>query len=114
MPFHLPFNFPFFYNNYRYPPRYDYKYRQPQLAKPNIANNNTGYSVSSSQDFSPKNSESYNCDSENSDSSEYFFEILGLKLYLDDILIICILFFLYTEGVQDEELFLCLILLLLT
>lgn len=43
-----------------------------------------------------------------------YFEIFGLHLYFDDILIICLLFFLYQEGVQDQSLFLCLILLLLT
>ena len=51
---------------------------------------------------------------ENSEASEAFFEIFGLKLYFDDILIMCILFFLYTEKVHDDELFICLILLLLT
>lgn len=43
-----------------------------------------------------------------------FFELFGLKLYFDDILIICLLFFLYKENVHDEMLFLALILLLLT
>ncbi len=42
------------------------------------------------------------------------FEILGIKLYFDDILLICILFFLYQEGIQDEYLFIALILLLLS
>ena len=51
---------------------------------------------------------------ENSEASEAFFEIFGLKLYFDDVLIMCILFFLYTEKVHDDELFICLILLLLT
>ena len=41
------------------------------------------------------------------------FDILGIKLYFDDILLICLIFFLYTEGVQDEMLFIALILLLL-
>lgn len=41
-------------------------------------------------------------------------EILGIQLYLDDIIILGLLFFLYREGVQDEMLFLSLILLLLT
>lgn len=53
-------------------------------------------------------------DSDIFESSESFFEFFGIKLYFDDILIICILFFLYTEGVQDTELFMCLILLLIT
>lgn len=41
-------------------------------------------------------------------------EILGIELYLDDIIILGLLFFLYKEDVQDETLFLSLILLLLT
>lgn len=41
-------------------------------------------------------------------------EILGIKLYLDDIIILGLLFFLYNEGVKDEMLFLSLILLLLS
>lgn len=45
---------------------------------------------------------------------EYFFEIFGLKLYFDDVLLICLLFFLYEEGVKDQELFISLILLLLS
>lgn len=43
-----------------------------------------------------------------------FFELFGLKLYSDDILLICLIFFLYNEGVKDEGLFLSLIMLLLT
>lgn len=45
---------------------------------------------------------------------EPFFEIFGLKLYFDDVLIICLIFFLYQEGVKDEYLFMALILLLLS
>ena len=49
-----------------------------------------------------KNSDDNNC-----------FEILGIKLSYDDILLICLIFFLYTEGVKDDFLFIVLILLLL-
>lgn len=52
-----------------------------------------------------------NCD-EKFDSD--FFEIFGLKLYFDDILLICMIFFLYNEGVQDQMLFVALILLLIS
>lgn len=45
---------------------------------------------------------------------EPILEILGINLYLDDIIILGLLFFLYKENVQDEMLFLCLILLLLS
>ena len=33
---------------------------------------------------------------------DYFFEVFGLKLYLDDILIICLLFFLYDINKKKE------------
>jgi len=47
-------------------------------------------------------------------NDDVLFEILGLKIYFDDVLIICILLFLYQEGIQDEYLFIALILLLLS
>ncbi len=46
------------------------------------------------------------------DIEEPIFEIFGIQLYLDDIIILGLLFFLYQEGVQDEMLFMALILLL--
>ncbi|MBR3254946.1 MAG: hypothetical protein IKF97_01775 [Clostridia bacterium] len=46
------------------------------------------------------------------DYSEPIFSILGINLYLDDLLILCILFTLYLNGVKDEMLFISLILLL--
>ena len=42
------------------------------------------------------------------------FEIFGITLHFDDILLICLLFFLYNEGVNDQLLFISLILLLLS
>lgn len=50
----------------------------------------------------------------NPNTDSYFFELFGLKLYFDDILLICLIFFLYQEGVKDDELFISLILLLLS
>ena len=47
-------------------------------------------------------------------SDDKVFEILGIKLHFDDILLICLIFFLYNEGVKDESLFIALILLLLS
>lgn len=68
------------------------------------------------------NKQSNNCSSENVKSSQnrsntnddYFFELFGLKLYFDDVLLIVLIFFLYQEGVRDDELFISLILLLLS
>jgi len=45
---------------------------------------------------------------------EPIFEILGVQLYYDDVLLICLIFFLYLEGIKDYYLFLVLILILLT
>ncbi len=50
---------------------------------------------------------------ENSLSKDYI-EILGIKLHFDDIILILLIYFLYTEGVDDFYLFIILILLLLT
>ena len=47
-------------------------------------------------------------------SENSFFEILGLKLYYDDILLICLIFFLYKENVKDNYLLLALVMLLLS
>ena len=98
MPFYPPFNMPFFYNNYNFP-RNSHK---------------TNYTNFKKEDTTEHVSKQEKKASVKSETTEAFFEILGLKLYFDDILIICILFFLYTEKVQDEGLFICLIMLLLT
>lgn len=49
-----------------------------------------------------------------SNKEEPILSIAGLKLYLDDLIIMCLLFFLYKEDVKDEMLFIILILLLLS
>ena len=51
--------------------------------------------------------------SKKNEEQNYFLELFGIKLYFDDILIISIILFLYQEGIKDDELFMCLILLLL-
>ena len=47
-------------------------------------------------------------------NNDFSFEIFGITLHFDDILLICLLFFLYNEGVHDTLLFISLILLLLS
>lgn len=42
------------------------------------------------------------------------FNLFGLQLYYDDILLVCLIFFLYTEGIKDDFLFIVLVLLLLS
>lgn len=48
------------------------------------------------------------------DFENNYIEIMGIKLYFDDLLLICLIFFLYNEGVKDTYLFISLILLLLS
>lgn len=45
---------------------------------------------------------------------EEVFNVFGLKLYFDDLLIISLLIFLYNEDIKDNSLYLALVLLLLT
>ena len=126
-------SFPFFQPFY---PRYRYNYYNPYYSN---MSNNKGISTHNIDNTEKKPDNSPNIDKatniENtknksrynrsmpfnfnfplfsSCSEEPIFEILGIKLYLDDIIILGILFFLYNEKVQDEMLFLILILLLLS
>ena len=95
--FHFPrFPFP---NNIRY-------------YNSNYYNNIVNKSTPSNAYKSPTTVEIKKNSSQNNEN--YFFEIFGLKLYFDDVLLICLIFFLYQEGVKDEELFIGLILLLLS
>ena len=52
--------------------------------------------------------------SPNQSDIPFLFEVFGLKIYLDDAIIVCLLFFLYQNQVKDDGLFLVLALLLLT
>ena len=134
-------NFPFFRNpfiNYRYYyPYYSNRHNQMNTNIDNsVTNKNSCQKDSPKKNDTHKNNESH-FNSKNSDkkssSSKYnqigpillnfsgfndieqpLLEIMGLKLYLDDIIIIGILFFLYNEGVKDDILFISLILLLLS
>jgi len=65
-----------------------------------------------------------NCENKNQKTNDYckdkltssespLFNIFGINLYFDDILLICLILFLYDEGVDDEWLYIVLILLLL-
>ena len=47
-------------------------------------------------------------------NNSVWFDLFGIKLYFDDVLILSLLFFLYKEEVKDEGLFLALVLLLIS
>ena len=65
-------------------------------------------------DNSKKNPDDHSSHNTSKNDSQALFSIMGLNLYSDDILILCLLFFLYTQKIEDEMLFLCLVLLLIT
>lgn len=97
MPLQFPFKPPYYYKQYnKHIPK---PYQQPTLKPP------------PEQPEKPNKKEP---NTNKSDSFEHFLELFGIKLYFDDVLIICILFFLYKEEVKDFELFLCLIMLLIS
>lgn len=116
------FGFPY-YNRYS---RYGYRYPYySNLSSNNSVNNkacedNKSYNIKekSQNNFVSKvnkitsNSNATNCNNE--DIENPMFEIFGIKLFFDDILIICLIFFLYKEEVKDQTLFIALILLLLS
>ena len=82
------------------------------------ANSNKNKNVNSkgiTRDLESTNFSKYKDESKKSNvDEENYLEILGIKLYSDDILLLCLIFFLYKEGVQDEYLFISLIMLLLS
>ena len=123
-----------FYNNYY---RY-YRPYPPHISKHHLVEDKSSFTINSilaskelplQEDFSNNSSKSSNKEEKSSryysfgpinfknplfnDIEEPIFEILGIQLYLDDIIILGLLFFLYQEGVQDEMLYIALILLLL-
>lgn len=106
----LPFSFPYlfgpgFYKNNYYKPNTNLT----QIQNTAVSHPNTN-SINNKVEDMPLNKKN----NSESNSDNYFFELFGLKLYFDDILIMALLFFLYEEGVKDNELFFSLILLLLS
>ena len=97
------FPFPFYRSYYRVPPR-------PYNVSPPPINNTPPDDYAKNEDcrnFSEKNKSNKNTD-------DCLFDLFGLKIYSDDVLLVSLLYFLYSEGVKDDGLFLVLILLLLS
>ena len=123
-----------FYNPYINMPYYNrysrYGYYYPNYSKNNANTPNSKCSNSNKDYFDERKdlkdnnkkyvSNTYFKSEKTKDSSSDFsedsplFQIFGINLYFDDILLICLIFFLYQEGVKDEGLFIALILLLLS
>lgn len=110
-PFFGGYNFRRPYYSYPKPPsninkNFNQRERNADFPKANTNNNQINLDCSSKSEINDiKNIEH---------DSEECFEIFGLKLYFDDLLIIALLFFLYQEDVKDTYLYIALILLLLS
>ena len=110
-------NFPFpFYRNY---PRMGPNFHSAPYSN---ANHNVNCPSSSSIDnsnFEPDTQNENNRNSNQKNKSnkyidDYLFDLFGLKIYSDDVLLVSLIYFLYSEEVQDDGLFIVLILLLLS
>ena len=96
------FGFPF---GRRYPMPY---YNTPKFPVDNDNNiNENQLNAKINQDKKNQDNEIFN------DYNSQIFNIMGITLHFDDLLIIFLLFFLYSEGVKDDMLFIALLLLLL-
>ncbi|MCI9365108.1 MAG: hypothetical protein HFJ54_00240 [Clostridia bacterium] len=106
-----------YYNHfypYRFYPRPNF--RMPPYGKSPYTNSfkQNNDSNSKTQKVESENLLDRGNDKKSNDTSNPIFEIFGIKLFFDDILLIALIFFLYTEGVKDQNLFISLVLLLLS
>lgn len=86
---------------YNFPPPYSSFYK----------NNKTSHSPKKTTPNSNKQ-DIHKKEEKNSTNEENCINILGIKLYFDDLIILFLLFILYKEKVKDNELMICLLLLL--
>lgn len=103
----MMFNSPYF----NYPPKflnYNYKYYNNYLTK-----NSSTLNSLSNKHINQTNFQNNNSQKESTNYTEYI-DIFGIKLQFDDILLILLIYFLYTDGIKDMYLFFILVLLLLT
>ena len=97
--FRYGFPYQYYYNNYpSYAPTPKIPISKPKCDTPTYEKNQS----------QPENI----CQSKKDEN--VWFDLFGIKLYFDDVLILSLLFFLYKEDVKDEGLFLALILLLIS
>ncbi len=133
---HFPYLGMPYYNRYsRYGYGYHYPYYSYKKTKENFSNNNsinnTTHEINGRYKYEVKNDKSKNNQinetennvrqngvnneqSNDQNNDKPLFQFFGINLYFDDILLICLIWFLYDEGVKDEGLFIALILLLLS
>lgn len=98
---------------------YDYyKYYPKYTTRNTLSTKNTTTNTNEVKNDTPKKSPksspfTFNFDGFTS-NDEAIVTLFGIKLYLDDLIIIGLLYLLYQEKVKDDMLFVCLLLLLLS
>lgn len=110
------FKFPF----YGYPYNYNYYRYYNQLTNNNVSNQPTEptnkeegkHEDIKNQEKDDQKSSITNSRKISNTTDQAIFEIFGIKLYLDDLIILGVLYFLYQQNVHDEMLYLILFLLL--
>lgn len=108
----MVYNYPYFYSPSRRYPNYNYRY--PNYYE-QVYKSSTKESVKNPEKSKATSDKITQVEERNhEEESRECFEIFGIKLFFDDILLICLIFFLYNEGVKDQYLFISLILLLLS
>jgi len=108
------FRFPFYGYHYNYP-----YYRYYNKSINNVSNTEVEKPKTVQQTEEIENSitnsrKISNTINKNSDSTQPIFEIFGIKIYTDDLIIIGLLYFLYKQNVKDEMLYIILFLLLVS
>lgn len=95
--------------------------RNNSLKSNDVVQNKSVYNIKKNENISFENPNEHNrnCidkedDKKNNEVDSPLFELFGLKLYFDDVLLLGLLFVLYSEGVDDTNLYIALVLLLLS
>ena len=113
-PPYMNFPFPF----YRNPSGIQQPFQPIPEAKVNKNINNSNTSLPNNNVVNSENEENKRSfkakNKSNKYPDDYLFDLFGLKIYSDDVLLVSLIYFLYSEGVKDDGLFLVLILLLLS
>jgi len=122
---YMNFPFPFYKNSFKGPTNF---YNSPKPYTTPSAESSINTSFNSSANIANHNNiNKLNIGNENTDlrnvnkknksnknTGDYLFDLFGLKIYSDDVLLVSLIYFLYSENVKDDGLFLVLVLLLLS
>lgn len=98
------FRFPFYGYQYNYP---YYKNFNNHINQGKLEPEKNENSITNTEHISNTTYSKFNKATEKA-----IFEMFGIELYTDDLIIICLLFFLYQQNVKDEMLYIILFLLL--